>query len=355
MSGSIGDVARLAGVSRTTVSHVISGKRPVSKAVANRVRQAVDALGYVPSRAAQNLSRGTTRAVGLLVPDIANGFFADLAKGAEWALTERGYSMVLCNAGFSFERELFYLEMLKSHAVDGVVYAAGVPTKSSELTGVLAGLPVVAADEELGDTAACTVVSDNAAGGRVVADHLTGLGHERGLVIGVNRWLASAMQRVTGFTDGWRRRTGADPDIAYGSFDEDCGYRTACDHLAKITSGRVTALFAVNDLAALGAMRALAEHGLQVPRDCSVVGFDDIYTARHVRPALTTVRQDAVGLGSAAARALLDVLAGTTVEPRLVLDVALVERDTTAAPPVLASAGAANRSPPRTPSRRQRA
>ncbi|MCW8220074.1 LacI family DNA-binding transcriptional regulator [Streptomyces griseolus] len=149
MSVSIGDVARLAGVSRTTVSHVISGKRPVSDAVEDRVRSAMTELGYAPSRMAQNLASGTTRTMGLLVPDIGNGFFADIAKGVERTAIAGGYNMLLCNTGWNLERELFYLETLKSRAVDGVVYAAGVPAATSQLTGLLGGLPVVAVDEEL--------------------------------------------------------------------------------------------------------------------------------------------------------------------------------------------------------------
>ena len=288
-------------------------------------------LGYVPSRTAQNLAHGTTRAVGLLVPDIANGFFADVAKGVEQTVIERGYSTVLCNTGWNFERELFYLEALKSHAVDGVVYAAGALAESSELTGVLAGLPVVAVDEELGDIPACTVVSDNAAGGRLVAEHLTDLGHQRALIIGVNRSLASAMQRVTGFTGTWLRRAGSQPGIADGSFEEGyCGYRTVREHLAEITSSQVTALFALNDL-----KQRWARCGRSPRLACRSRRTARRRLRRHLhrasRPGLTTVRQDAVGLGSAP-RKVLDILGGSTIEPRRVLDVELVERHTTAAP-----------------------
>jgi LacI family transcriptional regulator len=330
---SIGDVARVAGVSRTTVSHVISGKRRVSEPVAERVRHAMARLGYVPSRAAQNLAHGVTRTIGLLVPDVGNSFFADVAKGVESASIERGYNIILGNTGWNRERELFYFETLQSRAVDGVVYAAGAPTPGSRIAELLAGMPLVAVDEEIGDFGGATVVSDNAVGGRMVAEHLIERGHRNVLVAGVDRNLASGWKRVEGFTSVWSERPAGDAahvELADGSFEEECGHRTAAEYAPRIRDGEITAVFALNDMVALGVLRALDEAGLNVPRDCSVVGFDDITTARHVRPGLTTVRQDAVGMGALAADSLLDALAGEDVQRRRVLPVTLIERQTTA-------------------------
>ncbi|WP_069816395.1 LacI family DNA-binding transcriptional regulator [Streptomyces sp. TP-A0874] len=333
MAVSIGDVAHRAGVSRTTVSHVISGKRRVSEAVTKRVRSAMEELGYVPSRTAQNLAHGTTRTIGLLVPDIGNSYFADIAKGVEGAAIRRGFNVVLCNTGWNLERELFYIETLRSRAVDGVVYAAGVPAPSSQLTEMLAGMPVVAVDEELGDVALATIVSDNEAGGRMVAEHLADLGHTRALIVGVNSGLESARRRVEGFSAVWEERTGSLPSMVEGSFEEKFGYHAVKDRAPSIGRDAVTAVFALNDMAALGVLRALAEEGLSVPDECSVVGFDDIFTARHTTPGITTVRQDAVAMGSIAADTLLNVLDGASdggpVRDR-VLPVSLIERQTTA-------------------------
>jgi LacI family transcriptional regulator len=341
MSVSISDVAARAGVSRATVSHVLSGNRPVSQRVQSLVREAMRDLGYVPSRTAQNLARGTTRTIGLLVPDIGNSFFADLAKGVEQASIERGFNVLLGNTGWTSERELFYLETLKSRAVDGVIYAAGAPAPTSQLAELLAGVPVVAVDEELGELAVATVVSDNRAGGVLTARHLAGLGHQRAVVIGANPHLASSMQRVEGFVSTWVGTVGRAPEVVEGTFEEETGYRAATDLLSRIRAREVTALFALNDLVALGALRALREAALMVPTACSVVGFDDIYAARHVTPGLTTVRQDAVGMGALAAAALLGALApgaGGTRTGRHVLPVSLTERRTTA-PPLPPSGG----------------
>jgi LacI family transcriptional regulator len=336
---SISDVASWAGVSRSTVSHVLSGKRPVSQVVQQRVREAMKELGYAPSRTAQNLAWGTTRTLGLLVPDIGNSFFADVAKGVEQASIERGFNVLLCNTGWNSERELFYLETLKSRAVDGVVYAAGAAPPTSHLVNLLAGVAVVAVDEELGELAQSTIVSDNWAGGVLVAEHLAGLGHRRAVVLGANPQLASSMQRVDGFSATWTQLAGRTPEVVAGSFEEVAGYRSAVDLAPRIQAGEVTAIFALNDLVALGALRALREAGLPVPAACSVAGFDDIYAARHVTPALTTVRQDAVGMGALAAEALLTALArvdagGGALTGRRVLPVSLTKRETTASAPI---------------------
>ncbi|GHJ15324.1 LacI family DNA-binding transcriptional regulator [Micromonospora sp. AKA38] len=336
MSVSISDVAARAGVSRATVSHVLSGNRPVSQRVQDLVREAMRDLGYVPSRTAQNLARGTTRTLGLLVPDIGNSFFAELAKGVEQTAIERGFNVLLGNTGWTSERELFYLETLKSQAVDGVVYAAGAPAPTPHLAELLAGIPMVAVDEDLGELAAATVVSDNRAGGVLTAHHLAGLGHRRAAVIGASPDLVSSIQRVDGFVATWIELAGRAPTVVKGSFEEEAGYQAAVELTTLIRAGEVTAIFALNDLVALGALRALREVGLTVPVDCSVVGFDDIWAARHVTPGLTTVRQDAVGMGSLAATVLLRVLGhpGSDAETgRHVLPVSLTERDTTAPPP----------------------
>jgi DNA-binding LacI/PurR family transcriptional regulator len=341
MSVSISEVAARARVSRSTVSHALSGKRPISQAVQQRVREAMQDLGYVPSRTAQNLAWGTTRTLGLLVPDIGNSFFADLAKGVEQASIQRNFNVLLCNTGWNLEREVFYLETLKSRAVDGVVYAAGAAAPTSQLVKLLAGVPVVAVDEEVGELAQITIVSDNRTGGMLAAEHLAGLGHRQAIVLGASPQLASSMQRVEGFGSTWIRLTGRTPEVVAGSFEEQAGYRSAADLVPRIRAGEVTAIFALNDLVALGALRALREAALPVPGACSVVGFDDIYPARHVTPSLTTVRQDAVGMGAQAAEALLVALghadAGSSIGTaqvfaRQVLPVALIKRETTAPP-----------------------
>jgi len=330
----ISDVAKCAGVSRTTVSHVLSGKRPVSKAVTERVQRAMRELGYVPSRAAQSLASGTTHTLGLLVPDLRNGFFAELVLGAEHAAIERGFNVLLCSTGWNLERELFYLDTLRSRAVDGVIYASGVPDHESQLAEHLADLPSVAVDEDLGALPIATVVSNNRAGGRLVAEHLAGLGHTRAVVVGANKRLASSAERAAGFKAMWKSSTGQQARILPGSFEEQCGFSAAGELIDAVRGGEVTSVFALNDLIALGILRRFREEGITVPRDCSVVGFDDIAIARHTTPGLTTVRQDPFVMGSLAVKTLLDHLlnGGVSQPERQVLPVEFVERESTAPP-----------------------
>lgn len=330
---SIADVAAHAGVSPTTVSHTLSGKRKVSDQVRARVLAAMAELGYVPSRSAQNLARGATRIIALVVPDISNGFFAELAKGVEQTAILSGYNVLLCTTGFDHARELLYLEMLKSRAVDGVVYSAGSPPSNSELSRVLGDLPLVLVDEEIPGATATAIVSDNRDGGRLAAEHLLALGHRRGVVLAANDELVSSALRVEGFASAWTAH-GADFVVASGGFTEEGGREAVLPYLDALRSGERSCVFAANDLMALGAMDALRSAGLDVPADVSVVGFDDIAPARYSRPGLTTVRQDVGTLGSTAASILVDALAAghRPDGAHTVVPVEFIARESTAAP-----------------------
>jgi DNA-binding LacI/PurR family transcriptional regulator len=338
MGASIADVAALAGVSRTTVSHAISGKRAVGAEVRLRVEAAMAELGYVPRRSAQSLALGRTQLLGLLVPDIGNGFFAELAKAVESTAIAAGYNVIIGNTGFDSERELVYLQMVRSRAVDGILYATGAALEAAQLEEILNDVPLVLVDEELqGDSSVPKVVSDNFGGGRQAAECLLGLGHRHALVISASERLRSSAHRVEGFTEAWSGGRGATVEVVPEDFTLEGGAAGVADFEEALQSGRITAIFAVNDLVALGAIRALRALGLEVPRDVSVIGFDDSPIAEHVNPGLTTVRQDARALGSRATTLLLRAL-GAAVDasaddgdsdPPDVIPVELVLRGTT--------------------------
>lgn len=328
---SIADVALHAGVSPTTVSHAISGSRPVSPEMRQRVEASMAALGYVPSRAARNLALGVTNVIGLLVPDIANGFFAVLAKGAEQEAIARGYNIIFGNTDFDHARGLLYLEMIRSRAIDGLIYAAGSPMAPSDVTAALGDIPLVLVDEEVLDLEAATLVSDNKRGGELVAEHLLQLGHRNALVIGANPDLPSSDRRIEGFRARWDGVVGTNVDVLPGGFTEH-GARDAMNaHREEIERHEVTAVFAANDVMAFAVMDMLHSWGLSVPGDVSVVGFDDIDASRYSSPKLTTVRQDAAELGRMAVSMLLEALQGSThPQPaRKVLPVELVARGST--------------------------
>lgn len=326
---SIADVAARAGVSQTTVSHALSGKRKVSDAVKQRVEQAMVSLDYVPSRSAQNLALGMTRILAVLVPDIGNGYFARLAKGAEAAAVARGYNILICGTGYDNAREVQYLEMIHSRTVDGIVYTAGEPPTEEELSRVLGETPTVLVDEEIRGSELASIVSDNEQGGRLAAEHLIGLGHRSALVLGVDGVVGT--RRMTGFSTAWAAGGGRPLEFTMGSVTAESGRSCIAPYVERIRSGEFSAVFAGSDLMALGAIELLLEQGLSIPGDVSFVGFDDSPDARYSSPRLTTVRQDMLGLGSGAVSMLIDQLEGITAEDHhVVLPVELIERESSA-------------------------
>ncbi|KRC58557.1 hypothetical protein ASE14_18475 [Agromyces sp. Root81] len=305
---SISDVARLAGVSPTTVSHALSGKRAVSDEVREKVHRAMNEIGYVPTRSAQNLALGSTRILALVVPDIGIEYFAELAKSVEHAAMERGYNLMLATTTFESEREARYIEMIKSRAVDGIVYAAGALLEDHERDALGSGLPLVLVDEEVAGVDLPTFVSDNEEGGRLAAEHLAMLGHRRALFFGADHSPVTGLRRSAGFVKSWSAVDGTTVHDLTGDFTEPSGRAMVARHAHRFTSGEITAVFAYNDLMAIGVMNGLRALGLSVPDDVSVIGFDDSYAGTYCWPTLTTLRQDVVGMGSMAVNTLIDSL-----------------------------------------------
>ncbi len=329
---SIDDVASFARVSPTTVSHTLSGKRVVSPEIQARVRDAMTALNYVPSRAARNLANGRSRLIALIVPDISNDFFGELAKGAEEAAIASQYNVVLCNSGFDHARERLYLETIQSRAVDGIVYAAGAPPTDHELEQILGDIPVVLVDEEIPGSLAPTFVSDNETGGKLAANHLIELGHTKAAIIRA-AGLRSSELRSRGFERAWTDRGYPAPFIVDGQFTFEGGWTAGAQLVNLITSGEISCVFATNDLTAIGAIRRFDESGIVVPKEVSVIGFDDSAAARYCGPQLTTVRQQVRELGYRATAALISSLEATEptlADARDVLPVELVVRASTA-------------------------
>lgn len=327
---SIADVARHAGVSPTTVSHTVSGKRKVSDSVRENVLRSMRELNYVPTRAAQNLALGSTRVIALVVPDIAIEYFAALAKGIEANAIERGYNLMLATTGFDVERETRYLEMIESRAVDGIIYASGAALGEKAREALVGGLPVILVDEEVEGVQLRTIVSDNDQGGRLVAEHLLQLGHRNVLEIQGLHTPVTSVRRSAGFGSLWSVNGGATSQTS-GDYSADGGGAAIQEHAAKFARKELTAVFAHNDVMALGAINELRTQGLSVPEDVSVVGFDDVSPGRYSFPQLTTVRQDVDALANLAATALLDALESRDSLPqqRTVLPVEFVTRAST--------------------------
>ncbi|MQA35395.1 LacI family DNA-binding transcriptional regulator [Modestobacter roseus] len=322
----IRDVARVAQVSVTTVSHALSAKRPVSREAVERIQAAIEHLGYVPSSAARTLQRGRTGMLGLVVPDVSDPFFGRLAVSVERAADAEGYGVVLSSSGVAPGRDVRHFDLLRSRSIDGLVYVAGEVRREDELQRLAGAYPIVLADESSPALAGLPFVgADHAEGGRLVGRYLDGLGHTDVAVVTGPRGLRSAEERVAGFGEVL-------PGAAV--IDGDFTERVAAERTAALLArGRVpTAVFACNDVMALGVIDAVRAAGLSVPADVSVVGFDDVPLAHRVVPGLTTVRQPIDEVGRLATEVLIRLMAGEDPDPPSPLPVELVERGTVAAP-----------------------
>jgi len=302
----IKEVALRAGVSPSTVSHVINKTRFVSPEVRERVLSAMGEIGYQPNALARSLRRGETLTLGLLLPDSANPFFAQIAHIIEACAFDRGYSVVLCNTEGDQQKERFYVDLLLKKQVDGTIFmAAGDQTDSLRLL-LAKKLPFVIVDRDFPELLTDAVLVDNLAGGIQATSHLLSLGHRRiGCITGPSTLTPSA-DRVTGYKTALQQAgIPIDPAlILSGDFHPESGYLAARQLL--LLENPPTAIFACNDLMALGALRAASELSLSVPSDLSVVGFDDIELARYSNPPLTTIAQPIEELSQRATALLIE-------------------------------------------------
>ncbi|VVP24311.1 Ribose operon repressor [Pseudomonas fluorescens] len=315
----IKDVAALAGISYTTVSHVVNNTRPVSKEVRLKVEAAIKSLDYVPSAVARSLKAKTTATIGLLVPNSLNPYFAELARGIEDYCERNGYCVILCNSDDNPQKQRSYLRVLLEKRVDGLIVASA--GGDSGLAQGLAGVktPMVIVDRGLDGVDADLVRIDHEYGAYLATRHLLELGHRDIATIGGPASTSVAQMRQAGFRRALKE-AGIDVSPARmleSDFTSTGGYNAATTLLA---SDPPSAIFAGNDMIGIGVLRAAAERKVRVPSELSVIGFDDIQMSRYVYPALTTVGQSILQLGEMAAEVLLRRIA----TPSLVTDQRIV-------------------------------
>jgi DNA-binding LacI/PurR family transcriptional regulator len=293
------------------------------------VLEAVAALGYEPSSHARNLKSQRADAIGLIVPDILNPFFALVAHGIEEEARQRDSVLVLCSSDFDTRREADYARLLRARRLDGVVHLSGTGLPPPALLRLAESAPLVVVDERVPGLDRPFVGSDNRRGARVVAEHVLAAGHRRIAIVAGPSSLWTAEQRLTGYRDAIAA-AGVDPasiPVAVGDYRLESGRDAAARLLAGPPASRPTALLVANDLMALGCLQHCLEAGLSVPGDVGVVGYDDVPVATIVRPALTTVRQPAREMGRAAATLLLDEIEGSESVGNIDLPAELVVRD----------------------------
>jgi LacI family transcriptional regulator len=301
----IKQVAALAGVSFTTVSHVLNKTRPVSEDARVRVLDAVEKLRYVPSALARSLKSSITGTIGLIIPNNTNPYFSEVARGIEDSCYAAGYSVILCNSDDDPVKQRDYLNVLLTKRCDGLIVAALAQTDGKLLREMK--VPAVLLDRAPKDMVIDTVDVDNVAGGALAAGHFLDLGRQRIACIGGPENIDISRQRIEGFRSALTAG-GLQPDdrhYVYSDFTSNGGYASANRLLSLPASDRPDAIFCCNDLMAIGALRAAAEHRVAVPEMLAIVGFDDIDLARFVHPALTSVAQNTRMLGRLTAQCLL--------------------------------------------------
>ncbi len=330
----IKDVAAKAGVSFTTVSHVINQTRRVRASTRERVLAAAHDLHYVPSAVARSLKHRVTRTIGVMLPNAFTPYFAELARGIEDACFREGWSAVVCSSDDKAERQAAYMELLTRKRVDGIVLAS--PPIDPDWVHALqaATCPLLVMGHEVPDLGADLVEMDNEQGGALAAEHMLQLGHRSFACITGTPGLDVSRDRLRGFRRTLEKAGFELPDAAVEAAD----FTTPSAHEAALRlfdSGQTfTALFAQSDLMAVGVLRAAAERGLPVPRHFSVVGFDDIELARYLYPALTSVGMALREVGEATAEALFERIAHPDAPCRRVkLPPTLFPRESTAPPP----------------------
>jgi LacI family transcriptional regulator len=314
------DIAAMVGVSVTTVSNVINGRPNASPEIRARVLEAATALGYRPNRAARAMRTGRTSAIGLVLPDLTNPFFPELAQAVEHTARSAGLLVCLIDSQGSVEGEADGFSLLMQHAVDGVIWCplgAASPATLKQFTK-----PIVLIDRPRPDYD--VVQADYAMGGRLLADYALKMGHRTiGLLSGPSG-IESARQRRDGFVRAHPRSLKIAWEVNV-AFD---GTLTRAATTALTGRRRATLVVCGNDLIAISAIRFLGERGLRVPQDVSVTGFDNIRWTDVVTPRLTTVAQPIGAIGAKAVEVMKERMCGASlVSRRTIFDVALVERD----------------------------
>ncbi|BDH47758.1 ribose operon repressor [Salmonella enterica subsp. enterica serovar Choleraesuis] len=308
------DVARLAGVSTSTVSHVINNDRFVSDAIRSKVEQAVESLNYAPSALARSLKVSQTKTIGMLISASSNPFYSELVRGVERSCFERGYSLVLCHTDGDEQRMNRNLETLLQKRVDGLLLlCTETHQPSADIIRRYPSIPIVMMDWAPYDGLSDLIQDNSLLGGELATRYLIDKGYTRIACIAGPQDKTPSRQRLEGFRNAMRD-CGLDVPSGYeiiGDFEFSGGFDAMSQLMALENPPQ--AVFTGNDAMAVGAYQALHQAGLKIPQDVALVGYDDIELARYMTPPLTTVHQPKDELGELA----VDVLIHRMAQPGL--------------------------------------
>lgn len=325
----IRDVARLAGVSVATVSRVINKTDFVNPETAGQVLKAIEQLQYEPNAVARGLAGKKMGIIALILPDILNPFFPALARGVEDVAHKKGLTLILGNSDDLGLKESSYIKVLKKKYVDGFIFASNTIREEDVIALRKEGIPIVLLDRGLNTTTCPVIRSNNREGAKLAVQHLKEQGCQKIAHIYGPQEFITARERLLGYEEVVGELEGFSPSLMVpGHFDIESGRRGVEQLLARHPD--IDGIFAGNDLMAVGALKALHERGIPVPKQVKVCGFDGIGLTEITEPELTTVAQPIYEMGGLAARILLDEIESGVSENTIIeLDVTLVSRKST--------------------------
>ncbi|UJW76923.1 LacI family DNA-binding transcriptional regulator [Rhizobium sp. SL42] len=325
------DIAKAAGVSKSTVSLVLQGSPLVNEMTRAKVTAVMRELGYVYNRGAANLRQSSAKSkiVGVVVNDLTNGFFAEVAVGVDMVVQSAGFVQFLANTNESVDRQLEVIASMREHGISGLIISPARGSKAVDFKPLVsAGIPVVLMVRNIQGSKVSSITSDNHAGMYAAVEHLASLGHRRIAFFGGFPDMSIFDERLAGYRDGMMvAGLGFDEDLVFPSAPSRAGGVEALGRALSIAD-RPTACVSFNDAVAFGVCDGLRSHRLEPGADFAVVGFDDVIEAKSTVPALTTISVDPQGMGRRAAQLLLKQINAGKPEPEsLVGAVRLVVRE----------------------------
>jgi LacI family transcriptional regulator len=335
---SIKDIAIEAGVAISTVSFVINGKDVVAEKTKKKVLKAIKKLDYRTNIIARSLRTKSTKAIGVIVPDIATPYTSQIVKGMEDFSRKMGYTLILGCSYYSKEEEEKQVNIFIDKLIDGIIFFSGYDNYDFVKKISMTGIPMVAVDRDFENNEFYSVTIDNEAGTKKAVDYLYKKGHRHiGYVTFSSQEQTVVKKRLKGYMKGLQQN-----DLPYRKdyILEDDGtrldeieytYKIFKDYLRK--NKNVTAILTLSDYHAFGAMKAIKEMGLKIPQDISIVGYDNILFSNFVDPPLTTIKQPKKILGKTGTELLFKLIEGKKVENKhIILETELIERDSVAPP-----------------------
>ncbi len=334
MAASISEVAKHAGVSVGTVSNVLNRPQLVAPETRARVLRSIESLDFVRNESARALRAGRSRTIGLVVLDVANPYFTDVAVGVEQVADEHDMVVTLCNSAEDTAREDRHLQHLEEQRVRGVLITPVVEETPRLEPMIARGIPAVLVDRGSGQASRCSVAVDDKLGGRLAAGHLLEQGHRRLAFVGGPMTIRQVSDRHEGMTMAMEAVNGSPRlrVLEQSSLSIPCG-RKAGEEIAEMSERqRPTAVFCANDLLAIGLLQEMIRRGLRVPEDVAIVGYDDIEYAGAAAIPLSSVRQPREQLGRAAAELLIEEINddGTHRHRQVVFEPELIVRESSA-------------------------